>query len=221
VLLSDGTCPFDIGSNCIAYCEVYRTYFYDMERTLNGVSRNGPETGVEITQGKEYSISFSFNAGIGIADPGNVVSAGLGFGVTVTETSTTQITYQFQPTPPWCSYWAFIPIMFQTCGTLTTAELIRPPAPPGAPIPPPAYCSTTANTEADKCFVFSATPNILGNDAGIAVQVRVDCITGERAPMEVQDIAYRYPGVKDPCLDPPPAPQPPWCGTRPPARLMY
>ncbi|KAM0805130.1 hypothetical protein BDR22DRAFT_817614 [Usnea florida] len=90
-----------------------------------------------------------------------------------------------------CGHWTFVPIMWKSCGVMTTSDFT----------PELAECDTTSQTMKSDASYCNTTPYLdnNGNQAGEAIFVLVNCSTNELLPMSKQDPIYQRPGVCATC----------------------
>ncbi|KAF3913020.1 hypothetical protein ABW21_db0203012 [Orbilia brochopaga] len=198
--LDRGACPLQgVNTDCAAWCEVSRRFFYGMEQPYSAeiiTIGNGAPTH-SLTEGFSVSWGLSFDIGLGLADPEGVLSGALGF--SLSKTVTYSLTQSFQADPDkmngYCGYFTFIPKMVESCGTLTQYEYVT--------------IGDVRSVTTDRCshLPLGTTENVCithpfknedGKTDGVTVVALTLCDNEHLlAPMKFQHKTYQLPGVAD------------------------
>lgn len=189
-LNSDGTCPVQVSEGpCQSYCEIRQNFYYGEEVPLDNGFCHGPLTcSIADTKTKTYTWNGGGSIGGTIAKVINIgVTGGYSQASTVTQTRTTSVNLKDGQ----CGYFTYLPILHDSCGSLTESTYIGGPEICMDPSKTtPNFCSTQPYRSADGTQVLGDT-----------VFVYTDCSNHQRLPMEQQDPAYNHPGVPQPQSD--------------------
>ena len=184
VMNKDGSCPIKV-SACASYCEVHQNFYYGQEVPLDNGFCHGPLTcTITSTNTKTYTYNGGANVGATIAKVFNIgVTGGYSSAEAITDTRTTSINLQQNQ----CGYFTFLPILHDSCGSLTQGQYVGGPEICIKPSTSGNVCSTQPYRTADG-------KNVLGD----TIFVYTDCGTHERLPSDKQDPAYNHDGVAQP-----------------------
>ncbi|KAK6358929.1 hypothetical protein TWF696_000103 [Orbilia brochopaga] len=195
-----GICPFQ-GQNkdCASWCEVRRRFFYGMERPYSAeviTSGNGAPVRT-LTKGYSVSWGLSFDVGLGLSAPDGIFSGSLGLSLSRTVTYTVEEGSQADPKDMhgFCGYFTFIPKMVESCGSLTKwrRQTVNGNHFSFDKCDGRASTGTTGNVCITHPF---KRPD--GKPDGLTIVVLIRCWNHHLlAPMRLQNIDYRRPGVAD------------------------
>lgn len=164
---------------CIGFCQVRTNFFYATESPFPRTDCHYPLK-CSLSTSASTSWSWSFSPSIKIF---KAIKIGISGSYSRSGGSTEGHSWEFEPNPGECGYFTFVPIMKDTCGSLT---------------------SCTSVLELGGCFTDYVTiPNycvpqvwmIDGKPDGTVIFVKTNCLTREPLGPEFQDPIYQQPNV--------------------------
>ncbi|KAG8525697.1 uncharacterized protein KY384_000457 [Bacidia gigantensis] len=185
-LQGDGSCPVKVSEGpCISYCEIRQNFYYGEEVPLDNGFCHGPLTcSIADAKTKTYTWNIGGSITASIKSVLNIgVTGGFSDATTTTQTRTTSVNLKDKQ----CGYFTYLPILHDSCGSLTEATYIGGPEWCIDPKTTGNYCITNPYKSADGKQVLGDT-----------IFVYTDCGNHQRLPAESQDPAYNHPGVAQP-----------------------
>ena len=188
----DGTCPVSVDDGCTSYCEVRQNFYYGEEVPLDNGFCHGPLTcSIADSKTKSYTWNGGGNVGGSIAKILNIgVTGGYSQATTNTQTKTTSIPLKQGQ----CGYFTYLPILHDSCGTLTEAPL-------NSGFGQHFYCDNPSTNTGNFCSTQPYRSTDGSQVVGDTIFVYTDCSNHQRLPVDQQDPAYNHPNVPQPQSD--------------------
>ncbi|KUJ23341.1 uncharacterized protein LY89DRAFT_635605 [Mollisia scopiformis] len=188
-------------AGCTAYCEIKLTPIFGQEIPFADGSCQSSTTcymstgqSVVVTNTYTVNVDVSINAG---EDPLKTLTSAINIGATYSYSKsvgyeTTEV-HRMPLNATACGYWTFIPYLFNSCGTLTTAAIGETPAGYYNQDESP-YCDKSSLSDVANYCNTTPHQDANGHADGKVIFVYTDCDTNIALP-NGQDPAYWFPGV--------------------------
>ncbi|PKS11137.1 hypothetical protein jhhlp_002898 [Lomentospora prolificans] len=194
---SDGSCPFEDGIDgpslkdlrCAKYCEIRTNFFWGREQPFANTYCHGPLS-CTITETKTRTVTWNVGGSLS-TKVHDALTLGISGSYSQAEADAWARAFSIKLEEGQCGYFTFVPIIHDSCGSLTEGPADNTPGFPRA------ICSNDRNK-------WSTTGNFCqsqlkrhsdGTVDGDTIFVRTDCSTRAPLPADKQDDIYKRPGV--------------------------
>ncbi|KAL4926736.1 uncharacterized protein BDV17DRAFT_268993 [Aspergillus undulatus] len=172
-------------NDCAAFCQVRTNFIYGVEQPFANTYCHGPQTCViSETHTRTVGLSLSISPQLQKA-----LAVGITGGFTMSSADAFARTHSVNLPMGQCGYFTFVPVLKETCGTMTTEDFIS--YYPGFQI----SCNHDKRTNIQNYCQKQLWRNQDGTVDGETIFVYTDCSNRMPLPMEEQDPVYQKPGV--------------------------